>query len=64
MDGPPWSSYELADARVLPVGQDGAVVAYRATASRDGGEYTALFASTYVRQAGRWRLAVHQQTPV
>lgn len=39
-------------------------MAYQATAQRDGGDYTALFNSTYVREDGSWRLAVHQQTPI
>lgn len=64
MAGPPWSSFDLADARVLDLGAGAAVVAYRATAQRDGAAYTALFNSTYVRRADGWRLAVHQQTPV
>jgi hypothetical protein len=64
MQGAPWDSYELSDERVLALGHDSAVVAYRATASRGGTGYTALFASTYVRVDGSWRLAVHQQTPV
>jgi hypothetical protein len=64
MRGDPWSSYELSEERVLPLGDDAAVVAYRATATRDDVTYTALFNSTYVREAGEWRLAVHQQTPI
>ena len=27
-------------------------------------EYRALMSSTWVRRAGEWRLALHQQTPV
>lgn len=64
MGGAPWDSFELSDERVLTLGEDSAVVAYRATASRGGTEYTALFASTYVRVGGAWRLALHQQTPI
>jgi hypothetical protein len=63
MRGAPWDSYELSDERVVPLGDDSAIVAYRATANRGGTDYTALFASTYVRVDGSWRLAVHQQTP-
>jgi len=62
---PPWASYELTDARVVPLDDDAAVVVYRATAQRDGDEpYRAAMSSTYVRRGGEWRLAVHQQTPV
>jgi hypothetical protein len=65
MAGSPWSSFELSDERVLELGEGSAVVAYRATARREGDEpYTALFNSTYVREDGAWRLAVHQQTPI
>ena len=62
---PPWASYELSDERVVAVGDDAGVVVYRAVARREGDEpYRAAMASTWVRRAGRWRLAVHQQTPV
>lgn len=64
MSGTPWSSFELADERVIDLTEDSAVVAYRATAVREGHEYSALFNSTYVREDGEWRLALHQQTPV
>lgn len=64
MRGAPWSAFELSDERVLELSDESAVVAYRATAQRDGGDpYTALFNSTYVRKDGRWLLVVHQQTP-
>lgn len=65
MGGAPWTSFELSDQRVLELVEGSAVVAYRASARREGDEpYTALFNSTYVREDGAWRLAVHQQTPV
>ena len=49
MTGPPWSSFELADERVVPLGAGSALVAYRARARREGNDYEALFASTYVQ---------------
>ncbi len=65
MRGSPWTSFALSDERVLELAEGSAVVAYRATAQREGDEpYTALFNSTYVREDSVWRLAVHQQTPV
>lgn len=64
MGGPPWDSFEISDVRVLPLSDAASVVAYRATAVREGREYTALFNSTYVRYGGEWKLALHQQTPV
>lgn len=62
MGGAPWDGCELTDERVLALGSDAAVVAYQATATREDTTYTAFFNSTYVREQGDWRLAVHQQT--
>lgn len=64
MQGAPWDSFEISDERILELGSDAAVLVYRATARRAGQDYEALFNSTYVRQGGEWRLALHQQTPV
>jgi uncharacterized protein YchJ len=65
MSGAPWDWHELDDEVVLPLGDDAAAVTYRARARRGDREvYTALIASTFVRVDGRWRLALHQQTPV
>lgn len=64
MRGAAWEAFDISDERVLPLDDDTAVVAYRAVATRDGTDYTALFNSTYVRQEGEWKLALHQQTPV
>jgi uncharacterized protein YchJ len=63
MEHASWKSFELTDERVLPLGDSAAIVAYRATADRGDGDYTALFNSTYVREDGEWRLVLHQQTP-
>ena len=64
MRGVPWESFELFEERVVELGDDSAIVAYRATAHRSGQDYEALFNSTYVVQNGEWRLVLHQQTPV
>ena len=64
MSGPPWSSYELQDHRVLELAEHCQVVAYRVEARRGDGEYTALVASTYSYSDGTWKLALHQQTPI
>jgi hypothetical protein len=64
MRGAPWTSFELADERVLDLGDGSAVVAYRATATRGDQDYAALLNSTYVREGDAWRLALHQQTPI
>jgi hypothetical protein len=64
MGGDPWEKVDISDERVLPLGDGTAVVAYKATATRNGTDYTGLFNSTYVRDNGDWKLALHQQTPV
>lgn len=63
MTGPPWDEFDLRDERVVELGPGSALVAYRARARRGDVDYDALFSSTYVKLDGRWRLAVHQQTP-
>ena len=63
MGGVPWTSFELSEERVLELGDEAAVVVYRATARRGDMSYAALFSSSYVREGGVWKLAVHQQTP-
>lgn len=64
MRGAPWDAYSLGDERVVELSPDAAVVAYRGRARRGGHDYAALFSSTYRREDGEWRLAVHQQTPI
>jgi hypothetical protein len=64
MRGAPWDRYEITDERVLALTPDSAVVAYRVEADRGDMHYQALLNSTYVREDGEWRLALHQQTPV
>ena len=60
----PWQSYELSDAEVVPLGDDGAVLTYGGAATRaDGSAYRAQFTSIYVRDGAEWKLAFHQQTP-
>ncbi|HEY8544983.1 MAG TPA: nuclear transport factor 2 family protein [Acidimicrobiales bacterium] len=64
MGGAPWDRYEIEDARVLPLTPDSAVVAYRVEAQRGDFAYRALLNSTFVREDGEWRMALHQQTPL
>jgi hypothetical protein len=63
MSGPPWTEHALSDVRVVALAEDCALVAYRADARRGDTAYTTLVGSVYVARAGRWLLAVHQQTP-
>lgn len=64
MKGSPWDSVELSHERVTELTDSCAVVSYEASATRNGTEYQALFNSTYVRDDGEWKLALHQQTPL
>ncbi|QBE48237.1 nuclear transport factor 2 family protein [Leucobacter triazinivorans] len=67
LDGAPgWDSYAIADARLIPVGDDGAALVYRAEATRaDLPEpFVALMSSVYRRIDGRPRLALYQQTTI
>jgi hypothetical protein len=60
----PWAAHQLSDITVVELGADAALIAYRATARREGAEeYRAMMTSVYVRRAGRWLLALHQQSP-
>ena len=63
MGGTPWSSFELSEVRVLELGDGGAALVYKVKADREGTAYQALLNSTYIREDGEWRLALHQQTP-
>ena len=65
-EGPRWSAVRLDDLQVRQLVQDVVVLVYRATGERDGQEkpYEALATSTYVKQQGDWKLALHQQTPL
>lgn len=67
LDGAPaWDSYEITDARLIPVGDEAVALAYRSTARRaDLPEpFVALMSSVYVRIDGRPRLALYQQTTI
>jgi hypothetical protein len=63
MAGPPWDRYDISDERVLDLTPDSALLVYKVDADRGDMHYTALLNSTYVREDGEWRLALHQQTP-
>ena len=62
---PRWSQVALEEHRLLELSEDAAVITYKATAKRDGGErYLARASSAYVHDGRAWKLAFHQQTPV
>jgi uncharacterized protein (TIGR02246 family) len=60
-----WASWELRDVRVIEALPDAGIVTYDATATRAGEHpYRAPMASVYARRDGRWRLVLHQETPI
>lgn len=65
LDGAPrWQSVEMLERSATRLGGT-VVLAYRASAERDGQEpYRALCSSTYALAGGAWLLLSHQQTPL
>lgn len=60
----PWKTFHIENVKVVSLSANAATVVYRVTAQREGMHtYSALVSSTYVRDR-KWRLVVHQQTPV
>jgi hypothetical protein len=62
----PWVDIELSDMKTIDLGDDEVALCYRADASRDGrsNRYKAMISSVYTRLSGRWKLTLHQQTPL
>jgi hypothetical protein len=62
----PWADVEMFDMKTIDLGDDEAALCYRADASRNGSSdrYKAVISSVYTRLGGRWRLTLHQQTPL
>ncbi|MFD1858851.1 nuclear transport factor 2 family protein [Aeromicrobium camelliae] len=65
-DSPPWSSYRLDDARLVPTSETSAALVYTATAHRDGQDepFVALMSSHYRVLDGSPRLTLYQQTTI
>jgi len=61
----PWADVEMLDVHVRQVTPDCIIVAYHGRGDRGGDEapYTGSIASAYVRQDGRWRLALSAHQP-
>jgi hypothetical protein len=62
---PPWQGYDIEDVRLVDAGTETAALVYVGTGRRDGDQpaFVGVMSSVYVRQDGRWRLALYQQTP-
>jgi hypothetical protein len=63
---PPWRDYEISDERLVLAGDAQAILVYTGRARREDGDpaFAAVMSSVYTREAGGWRLALYQQTPV
>lgn len=60
-----WERYEIIEPRLLALSGDASTLLYTGTAFRTEEEpFVALMASTYVRRAGVWKIALYQQTAV
>ncbi|MGO1541230.1 MAG: DUF4440 domain-containing protein [Luteimonas sp.] len=61
-----WRDVDMRDRQVARPNPDTVVLAYRASARRDGdaSPYRAVCGSVYTRFADGWRLVLHQQSPV
>ncbi|KAF2716420.1 hypothetical protein K431DRAFT_235422 [Polychaeton citri CBS 116435] len=70
----PWKAFLLDEVDVTNVGRDGAVISYRANATRpptgvpgdDGDEdvkFEALCSTVWRKDGGTWLMIFHQQTP-
>lgn len=64
-EAPPWRRYEIADERLVPIGDCAAMLVYTGRAHRDDEPaFVALMSSVYTRTDEGWRLVLYQQTPV
>lgn len=61
---PPWDSYAIEEPITVAIDRDVVTLIYLGTGRRpDGGDFTGTMSSTYVKEAGEWKLALYQQTP-
>lgn len=65
MAAQPWKSFQIEQPHVISLSENAGVILYRVTALREGSNtYVALVSSTYTLREGKWKLVVHQQTPI
>lgn len=60
--GPRWDEVEMVDFAIQLLGQEAAIVSYRAHARRGDHTYEAVIGSVYSLHGGRWKMLFHQQT--
>ncbi|KAI9657514.1 MAG: hypothetical protein M1831_004130 [Alyxoria varia] len=58
----PWIKYDMKDVHVVQLGQDAAQISYSVEAHRKDSAYTAMISSVWRREAGVWKMVLHQQT--
>lgn len=65
-EGRHWAEIRFEDVRILPVTDDVTLLLYKAVArwEHETTAITSLATTAYVRRAGRWRAAHHQQSRV
>ena len=63
-DAAPWDEFNIEDPRLVELSEDVAALVYTARAVRGENPYVAAMRSVYRREAGTWRLVLHQQTPL
>lgn len=63
-EGRRWADVKFDDIRTLPLGEDAALLTYKATARWEGQakQMIAFCTSAYVLRNNAWKLALHQQT--
>ena len=64
-DGAPaWDEFTIGDPQLLELADGAAALVYTARARRGDSEYVAAMTSVYGQRDGRWKLVLHQQTPL
>jgi uncharacterized protein YndB with AHSA1/START domain/ketosteroid isomerase-like protein len=64
-DHPPYIKYDMADPRIVHIGESTAVLTHRATVMHAANTQprSVMVSSVLVHEGGAWRLALHQWTP-
>lgn len=65
----PWKKFDLSKVDVTPIGSEGAVITYRAVATRvptekedEDAVFDAICSSVWRWEDGKWMMCLHQQT--